>query len=207
MMRRLGISVLAVALAGWVVMGSAPARADTIPSICDAIAGNLVQNCGFETESFPPSWDVTPAHDSSALSIGGNSNSGVWAAQFGAFAHEDDVISQTITTVPGTSYALTFYWQGDPGSGGDDHYFAQWNGETIVDVTGNSTSGYIRYNFTKVGTGSDTLTFGGQDTGGTYVQLDDVSLVASSVPTPEPMTLALLGVGLGGLGVVRRRRR
>jgi hypothetical protein len=58
-----------------------------------------------------------------------------------------------------------------------------------------------------VGTGSDTLTFGGQDAGGSFVQLDDISLVASTVVAPEPMTLALLGVGLGGLGVVVRRRR
>jgi hypothetical protein len=207
-MMRFAVWIIAIAVAGSLGFGSAPAKADTIPSICDAIPGNLVQNCGFETESFPPHWSVTPASDGSALSIGGNSNSGVWAAQFGAFGGTDDIISQVIPTVAGRSYALTFYWQGDPGSDpelGGDSYFAQWDGGTIVDVSNNFANGYIQYSFPVTGTGSDTITFGGQDAGGSYVQLDDISLVA--VATPEPATLLLVGAGLTGLGMVRRRRR
>jgi hypothetical protein len=208
-MRRLTIWSFALVMLGWICAGAGPAQAQAIPSICDAIPGNLVTNCGFDIIPDPGSfagWTVTEASNGSALALGGNSHSGVLAAQFGATAGIDDVISQTITTVPGRSYGLTFYWQGDPGSTSDG-YFARWNGQTLVDVTDNFVDGYIQYSFTEVGTGSDTLTFGGQDATGSYVQLDDISLVARSVVMPEPTALLLFGAGLAGIGAVRRRRR
>ena len=37
--------------------------------------------------------------------------------------------------------------------------------------------------------------------------MDNLTITTGVVTTPEPSTLAILGAGLAGLGVVRRRRR
>jgi hypothetical protein len=42
---------------------------------------------------------------------------------------------------------------------------------------------------------------------GTQVVLDNLTITTSQVATPEPSTLAILGAGLAGLGVLRRRRK
>jgi hypothetical protein len=49
---------------------------------------------------------------------------------------------------------------------------------------------------------ANDLATGGED-GQFEVGLDDVSLIA----VPEPSTLGLIGLGLVGLGAMRRRRR
>jgi hypothetical protein len=53
-------------------------------SICDAAAGNLVQNCGFETGDLT-SWTQTPASEGSSFGVDSiNPNSGFDEAFFGS---------------------------------------------------------------------------------------------------------------------------
>jgi len=55
-------------------------------------------------------------------------------------------------------------------------------------------------------TGSGTH-HSGYSGAGTQVAMDNLTITTGVVTTPEPSTLAILGAGLAGLGVVRRRRR
>ncbi len=80
------------------------------------------------------------------------------------------------------------------------------NGFTVVDTSsGNS----LTLSFASMLTGGDTIPVplvSGRETYGA-ITLTGSSGQAVDPPLPEPMSMALLGVGLAGLGVVRRRRR
>jgi hypothetical protein len=86
-------------------------------SLCIAVAGNLVSNCGFETGAFT-SWTI----GGNTLNPGGNyygvdafdTNSG----NYGAYMSQDFIdggtapvdLSQTIATTAGAMYSFSFFW-------------------------------------------------------------------------------------------------
>jgi hypothetical protein len=136
---------------------------------------NLVANGGFETGNF------------SGWTLGGNSgggqifidhsktHAGSDDAAFGSFNRVDGTLTQLVPTASGDHYTLSFWTT--PGTGGDNHFEADWNGQTLMDVTNAPNSGYQQHTFDVVGVaGNSTLTFDSYN-GPDAWHLDDVMLI------------------------------
>ena len=182
-------------------------QANAAPSECDAIPGNLVMNCGFETGDFTD-WAV----DANATGVASDfdgflPHSGSFFAFLGdtSGTYPYGTLSQTITDTSGETLQLS-YWLGSDGAT-PNYNEVDWNG---VVVPGSQVSDfpavpYTLYQFDVLATGSDVLRFVEQNVPA-YNALDDISLVPTSTVVPEPASLALLVTSLLDLGLLRRRK-
>jgi hypothetical protein len=124
-------------------------------------------------------------------------------------------VTQTLSTVPGATYRLSFY-------GGT--YAFNANTPSLVATAGSVTQSFalpgvgtpasgtwqqFAFNFV-ASSASTAITFGGSGTavGGVipYLGLDNVSVDLVSLPVPEPTSWALMLAGLGSLLTMARRR-
>ena len=174
------------------------------PSTCDAVAGNLVVNCGFETGDFS-GW--TRSGNPGATGVTSSSpyvNSGNYGAALGPVG-SDGFLTQFVGD-NSTSYNVSFYLYSDAGTPND--FTVYWN---AVDV-GPDLLNAGQFNYTlfrgvlagNSGAGSNMLTFAfRQDPA--YWGLDDV-VVTNASTVPEPGSLMLLGSGILGLAGIARRK-
>lgn len=172
-------------------------------SICDAVAGNLVTNCGFETGNFA-GWSQAGNLGFTGVTSGSPYvNSGTYGAFLGPIG-SDGFLSQTIW---GNTW--TFAFRQDPAFWGLDDF--------VITFAGSCGSGCGIYNgsfflYNDGGTPNDfTVYLNGIDVGPSLVNVGGfpyTQYVGSGFQghTPEPGSLILFGTGILGLaGAIRRK--
>jgi hypothetical protein len=121
------------------------------------------------------------------------------------------ILSQTLSTIAGEDYILSFSVLSETGSPLD--LFTVGLGGFSLTLTGDQASLYQQESLIVPGadlSGGDTLSFqAGNFFGGASSEpwnLDDVSVTPQAVPEPGSIALLLTTLGLGGLTLLRTRR-
>ena len=113
-------------------------------------------------------------------------------------------ISQTLSTVAGQSYDISFWLKTDGGT--PSSFSASFDGAVLTTLTNPSASPYTLYTYLAVATTNSTLlSFTFRDDPG-FTSIDGVSVQPAS-GVPEPATWMMMLLGFGGMGMAVRRRR
>lgn len=191
-----------------------------------AFAGptNLIVNGSFEDPAITagtfkqlpsiPGWtgsDGIEVDSPGSLSPGGTIPDGVQFVELNV--ESPSTLSQTVTTIPGQKYVLSFDYSARPNSGANDMSVG-FTGAPDLAVNGAATSILSFKHFSETVTAGGTssvVSFTPLASGGLGNLVDNVSLTpvggGTTVPLPTGLELGLCGLMGGGLlGVARRLR-
>lgn len=170
--------------------GQAPvATAVASPSECDAVPGQLLANCGFETGDLTGWTESADAHYTSVTGSGGFD--GVHSGSYSLATGEvltPVTLSQAVATTPGATYGVRFFVDGGNNDvTGETTFF-----NATLDNAGSSTllslgdvnlGGWTEYSYSFVAEGSSaSLAFTAQDVP-FYWYLDDASVFLEAPPS------------------------
>jgi hypothetical protein len=184
------------------ILAVASVAVSTLAGASAAQADELVVNGGFETGDFS-GWSQFGNTGWTHVGLGTVAD-GNYSAEFGPVTTVGG-ITQNLTTVAGGSYLLQFDLQNDGGPG--TSFSAQFGGDTVLSLTNPGGFGYTHYSYNVTAVDALTqLSFGFRNDP-YYFHLDNVSVQTLAGAVPEPATWATLILGLGMVGGMMRRRR
>jgi hypothetical protein len=175
-------------------------------AVWSANAVNIVNNGGFETGNFS-GWTV---NDPSGFSNVGPdplfAHSGNFHANLGAVGLTGS-LSQSLTTVAGTSYTLSF-WLANDSSTTPNSFAAFFNGVQVFAIANSPIFGYTQFTFAGlVATSSSTTLEFRYRHDADFFRLDDVSVDAGAAGVPEAFSTIWLALpAFGALGLMHFSR-
>ncbi len=123
-------------------------------------------------------------------------------------------VAQTVATTPGTSYTLSFFYDSGQLATTASELLVLWGNpdatslSTVVDFVDVDTSGaYVQYSATvdAISAMSEVEFLGRQDLD--FYSLDDVSLTAPAITTPEPGSWFLMLAAISFVAIIVERQR
>ncbi len=188
---------------GLVLTNQTFASEETLPLVL--LIGDLVQNGGFETGDWTD-WTFTGSTDELYNSVSTNAIA-VHSGEYGLELGETNILaylSQTIPTIPGSSYSISLWLDSSDGIP-TNAFSVAWGGETLFDATNLAAFGWTNLQFTVSASETNTeLDIGSRDDN-SYLGLDDISVRAapptflgvtpSTAPSGGGTTVTISGAG------------